>query len=78
MDWGTGLAGLVAGLLIAMMTAPGGVSGAVFLLPAKLRAVPETQQQVADDAWPSELSLLQQVAPVESSLRKVWLSASTV
>lgn len=36
MNWGTGLAGLVAGLLIAMFTAPVGVSGAVFLLPVQL------------------------------------------
>ncbi|WP_327250562.1 sulfite exporter TauE/SafE family protein [Streptomyces sp. NBC_01244] len=36
MDWGTGLAGLVTGLLIAVITAPVGVSGAVFLLPVQL------------------------------------------
>ncbi|MFH8893720.1 TSUP family transporter [Streptomyces sp. NPDC017949] len=36
MDWGTGLAGLAAGLLIAIVTAPVGVSGAVFLLPVQL------------------------------------------
>ncbi|MET7754421.1 sulfite exporter TauE/SafE family protein [Streptomyces sp. NPDC005389] len=35
MDW-TMWAGLVAGLLIAMVTAPVGVSGAVFLLPVHL------------------------------------------
>ncbi|MDD9375730.1 sulfite exporter TauE/SafE family protein [Streptomyces sp. ZAF1911] len=36
MEWGVGLAGLVAGLLIAVVTAPVGVSGAVFLLPVQL------------------------------------------
>ncbi|MFI8320340.1 TSUP family transporter [Streptomyces sp. NPDC085529] len=36
MDWGVGLAGLAAGLLIAVFTAPVGVSGAVFLLPVQL------------------------------------------
>lgn len=36
MDWGTGLAGLAAGMLIALVTAPVGVSGAVFLLPVQL------------------------------------------
>ncbi|MEV7443905.1 sulfite exporter TauE/SafE family protein [Streptomyces sp. NPDC091204] len=36
MDWGIGLAGLAAGLLIALVTAPVGVSGAVFLLPVQL------------------------------------------
>ncbi|MFE1230638.1 sulfite exporter TauE/SafE family protein [Streptomyces sp. NPDC059442] len=35
MDWTVG-AGLVAGLLIALVTAPVGVSGAVFLLPVQL------------------------------------------
>ncbi|MFZ3492492.1 sulfite exporter TauE/SafE family protein [Streptomyces sp. 5.8] len=36
MEWGTGLAGLATGLLIAVITAPVGVSGAVFLLPVQL------------------------------------------
>ncbi|MFG2489209.1 MULTISPECIES: sulfite exporter TauE/SafE family protein [Streptomyces] len=36
MDWGVGAAGLAAGLLIAVFTAPVGVSGAVFLLPVQL------------------------------------------
>ncbi|CAM5690515.1 hypothetical protein SVIOM74S_04744 [Streptomyces violarus] len=36
MTWSTGLAGLTAGLLIAVVTAPVGVSGAVFLLPVQL------------------------------------------
>ncbi|WP_183068089.1 sulfite exporter TauE/SafE family protein [Streptomyces sp. gCLA4] len=36
MDWGAGLAGLAAGLWIAVVTAPVGVSGAVFLLPVQL------------------------------------------
>ncbi|MFE7127446.1 TSUP family transporter [Streptomyces sp. NPDC057617] len=36
MVWSTGLLGLTAGLLIAMVTAPVGVSGAVFLLPVQL------------------------------------------
>ncbi|MFD3488775.1 sulfite exporter TauE/SafE family protein [Streptomyces sp. NPDC058665] len=36
MDWWTVLGGLVAGLLIATLTAPVGVSGAVFLLPVQL------------------------------------------
>lgn len=36
MEWGTGLAGLATGLLIAVVTAPVGVSGAVFLLPVQL------------------------------------------
>ena len=35
MTWQTGLLGLVAGLLIATVTAPVGVSGAVFLLPVQ-------------------------------------------
>jgi uncharacterized membrane protein YfcA len=34
--WSTGLVGLTAGLLIAVATAPVGVSGAVFLLPVQL------------------------------------------
>jgi len=34
--WTTGVAGFAAGLLIAMVTAPVGVSGAVFLLPVQL------------------------------------------
>jgi uncharacterized membrane protein YfcA len=34
--WSTGLAGLVAGLLTAVVAAPVGVSGAVFLLPVQL------------------------------------------
>jgi len=34
--WQTGLAGFAAGLLISMVTAPVGVSGAVFLLPVQL------------------------------------------
>lgn len=34
--WSTGCAGFVAGLLIAVVTAPVGVSGAVFLLPVQL------------------------------------------
>ncbi|GGW35063.1 sulfite exporter TauE/SafE family protein [Streptomyces griseoloalbus] len=36
MTWSTGLAGLAVGLLIAVATAPVGVSGAVFLLPVQL------------------------------------------
>ncbi|WP_306205867.1 sulfite exporter TauE/SafE family protein [Actinoplanes sp. RD1] len=36
MTWGTGLAGFAAGLLIALVTTPAGVSGAVFLLPVQL------------------------------------------
>ncbi|MFJ2652046.1 TSUP family transporter [Streptomyces sp. NPDC087420] len=36
MDWWTALGGLAAGLLIATLTAPVGVSGAVFLLPVQL------------------------------------------
>lgn len=36
MTWSTGLAGLAVGLLIAVVTAPVGVSGAVFLLPVQL------------------------------------------
>uniref|UniRef100_A0AAU2JMP8 Probable membrane transporter protein n=1 Tax=Streptomyces sp. NBC_00049 TaxID=2903617 RepID=A0AAU2JMP8_9ACTN len=36
MEWELGLAGLAAGLLIAVLTAPVGVSGAVFLLPVQL------------------------------------------
>jgi uncharacterized membrane protein YfcA len=35
-SWGTGPLGFVAGLVIAMVTAPVGVSGAVFLLPVQL------------------------------------------
>jgi uncharacterized membrane protein YfcA len=35
-DWQTGLFGLLAGFLIAVITAPVGVSGAVFLLPVQL------------------------------------------
>ncbi|TNY36606.1 sulfite exporter TauE/SafE family protein [Thermomonospora catenispora] len=34
--WGTGPAGFLAGLLIATVTSPVGVSGAVFLLPVQL------------------------------------------
>jgi uncharacterized membrane protein YfcA len=36
MTWPTGLLGFAAGLLIAVVTAPVGVSGAVFLLPVQL------------------------------------------
>lgn len=36
MDWQTGLLGLLAGFLISVVTAPVGVSGAVFLLPVQL------------------------------------------
>jgi uncharacterized membrane protein YfcA len=36
MTWSTGLLGFTAGLLIATITAPVGVSGAVFLLPVQL------------------------------------------
>uniref|UniRef100_A0AAU2AGM0 Probable membrane transporter protein n=1 Tax=Streptomyces sp. NBC_00093 TaxID=2975649 RepID=A0AAU2AGM0_9ACTN len=36
MEWSTGLSGLAVGLLIAVVTAPVGVSGAVFLLPVQL------------------------------------------
>ncbi|MET8030856.1 TSUP family transporter [Streptomyces avermitilis] len=36
MEWWLGLGGLTAGLLIAVVTAPVGVSGAVFLLPVQL------------------------------------------
>lgn len=36
MTWSTGLAGLAVGLVIAVVTAPVGVSGAVFLLPVQL------------------------------------------
>ncbi|WP_411104905.1 sulfite exporter TauE/SafE family protein [Streptomyces sp. cmx-4-9] len=36
MDWQTGLGALATGLLIAVLTAPVGVSGAVFLLPVQL------------------------------------------
>ncbi|MET9852529.1 sulfite exporter TauE/SafE family protein [Streptomyces sp. NPDC006450] len=36
MEWGAGLAGLATGLVIAVVTAPVGVSGAVFLLPVQL------------------------------------------
>src|SRR5215469_13116410 len=35
MAWSSGLLGLAAGLLIAVVTAPVGVSGAVFLLPVQ-------------------------------------------
>lgn len=35
-EWWLGLGGLTAGLLIAVVTAPVGVSGAVFLLPVQL------------------------------------------
>jgi len=35
-EWSTGLSGLAVGLLIAAVTAPVGVSGAVFLLPVQL------------------------------------------
>jgi hypothetical protein len=36
MNWPSGLLGLAAGLLIAVLTAPVSVSGAVFLLPVQL------------------------------------------
>ncbi|MFJ9635155.1 sulfite exporter TauE/SafE family protein [Streptomyces sp. NPDC101178] len=36
MDWPTGLLGFAAGLLISVVTAPVGVSGAVFLLPVQV------------------------------------------
>jgi uncharacterized membrane protein YfcA len=36
MTWQTGLMGFVAGLVISLVTAPVGVSGAVFLLPVQL------------------------------------------
>ncbi|MFD3910052.1 TSUP family transporter [Streptomyces sp. NPDC058603] len=36
MEWSTGLLGFVAGLLISTVTAPVGVSGAVFLLPVQV------------------------------------------
>jgi uncharacterized membrane protein YfcA len=36
MTWSSGLLGLAAGLLIAVATAPVGVSGAVFMLPVQL------------------------------------------
>ncbi|MGW3912860.1 sulfite exporter TauE/SafE family protein [Streptomyces sp. NPDC005070] len=36
MDWELGAAGLAVGMLIAVVTAPVGVSGAVFLLPVQL------------------------------------------
>ncbi|MFE9674380.1 sulfite exporter TauE/SafE family protein [Streptomyces sp. NPDC006259] len=36
MEWGLGAAGVAVGLLIAVVTAPVGVSGAVFLLPVQL------------------------------------------
>lgn len=36
MTWQTGLTGLLAGLLISIVTSPVGVSGAVFLLPVQL------------------------------------------
>ncbi|MGI5378805.1 sulfite exporter TauE/SafE family protein [Streptomyces sp. CA-251387] len=36
MDWSTGTLGFGAGVLIALVTAPVGVSGAVFLLPVQL------------------------------------------
>ncbi|MFE2289652.1 TSUP family transporter [Streptomyces sp. NPDC059452] len=36
MDWSTGLLGFAAGLLISVVTAPVGVSGAVFLLPVQV------------------------------------------
>ncbi|GAA1618158.1 sulfite exporter TauE/SafE family protein [Actinoplanes couchii] len=36
MTWQTGLSGFLAGLLISIVTAPVGVSGAVFLLPVQL------------------------------------------
>ncbi|WP_030219641.1 sulfite exporter TauE/SafE family protein [Streptomyces bikiniensis] len=36
MDWTTLLGGVAAGLLISVVTAPAGVSGAVFLLPVQL------------------------------------------
>lgn len=36
MHWSTGLLGFVAGLLISVVTAPVGVSGAVFLLPVQV------------------------------------------
>jgi uncharacterized membrane protein YfcA len=36
MTWQAGLTGLVAGLLISVVTSPVGVSGAVFLLPVQL------------------------------------------
>ncbi len=36
MSWSTELVGFAAGLLIAVVTAPVGVSGAVFLLPIQL------------------------------------------
>jgi uncharacterized membrane protein YfcA len=35
-DWSTGTLGFAAGVLIALVTAPVGVSGAVFLLPVQL------------------------------------------
>lgn len=36
MDWGHLALGLIAGMVIAMLTAPVGVSGAVFLLPVQM------------------------------------------
>ena len=36
MTWGQALLGLAAGFLIASVTAPVGISGAVFLLPVQL------------------------------------------
>ncbi|MGW6721597.1 TSUP family transporter [Streptomyces sp. NPDC054995] len=36
MSWSTGLLGFAAGLLISVVTAPVGVSGAVFLLPVQI------------------------------------------
>ncbi|MBK3589677.1 sulfite exporter TauE/SafE family protein, partial [Streptomyces sp. MBT57] len=36
MTWSTGLLGFAAGLVISVVTAPVGVSGAVFLLPVQV------------------------------------------
>ncbi|GAB2894465.1 hypothetical protein GCM10027074_72860 [Streptomyces deserti] len=48
-DWSTGTLGFAAGVLIALVTAPVGVSGAVFLLPVQLSGQAERAQQLLNE-----------------------------
>jgi uncharacterized membrane protein YfcA len=65
-DWSTGFIGLVAAFVIAVVTAPVGVSGAVFLLPVQLSVLEVPNPAV------TPTNLLYNVVATPGALFRYW------
>jgi uncharacterized protein len=81
--WASGLLSFVAGLVVATLTAPVGVSGAVFLLPVQLSvlavpnpAVTPTNLLFNIVSIPGALARYRQRAPLRSPLTTVLLAGT--